>query len=91
MHQKILSSGERAGFFIGDGAGVGKGRQIAGTIIDNYTRGRRQHIWVSISTDLHLDASRDFRDLGCHINIINNVQSLDKETRALGLNKDFQV
>ena len=30
-HLEILSSGERAGFFIGDGAGVGKGRQIAGT------------------------------------------------------------
>ena len=30
-----------AGFFIGDGAGVGKGRQIAGVIIDNYVRGRR--------------------------------------------------
>jgi hypothetical protein len=25
----------------GDGAGVGKGRQIAGVILDNYARGRR--------------------------------------------------
>ena len=30
-----------AGFFIGDGAGVGKGRQISGIILDNYARGRR--------------------------------------------------
>jgi P-loop containing NTP hydrolase pore-1 len=29
-HLEILSNGQRAGFFIGDGAGVGKGRQIAG-------------------------------------------------------------
>jgi hypothetical protein len=29
-HLDILPSGQRAGFFIGDGAGVGKGRQIAG-------------------------------------------------------------
>lgn len=29
-HQEVLPSGQRAGFFIGDGAGVGKGRQIAG-------------------------------------------------------------
>jgi hypothetical protein len=29
-HLEILPSGQRAGFFIGDGAGVGKGRQIAG-------------------------------------------------------------
>lgn len=40
-HQELLPSGERAGFFIGDGAGVGKGRQIAGCIMDNYVRGRR--------------------------------------------------
>ena len=51
----------------------------------------RQHVWVSISTDLHLDATRDFRDLGCHVNIINNLQTLDKETRAFGLSKDYQV
>jgi P-loop containing NTP hydrolase pore-1 len=29
-HLEILPSGQRAGFFIGDGAGVGKGRQISG-------------------------------------------------------------
>ena len=29
-HLEILPTGQRAGFFIGDGAGVGKGRQIAG-------------------------------------------------------------
>ncbi len=36
-----MPDGERAGFFIGDGAGVGKGRQIAGVILDNLARGRR--------------------------------------------------
>jgi len=45
-----------AGFFIGDGAGVGKGRQIAGVIIDSVARGRKNHAWLSISSDLHLDA-----------------------------------
>ena len=39
-----------AGFFIGDGAGVGKGRQIAGIILDNYARGRRRAVWLSTST-----------------------------------------
>ena len=42
--------GQRAGFFIGDGAGVGKGRQIAGIVLDNYARGRRRAVWVSTST-----------------------------------------
>ncbi|KAK9814268.1 hypothetical protein WJX72_003136 [[Myrmecia] bisecta] len=89
-HLEFLPSGERAGFFIGDGAGVGKGRQIAGIILDNYARGRRRHVWLSTSSDLHHDAERDLRNLGCHINVINNCQTLDKETRALGLPKDFQ-
>lgn len=39
-----------AGFFIGDGAGVGKGRQIAGIILDSYARGRRRAVWLSTST-----------------------------------------
>lgn len=64
-HCEILPSGERAGFFIGDGAGVGKGRQLAGILLDNLARGRRKHVWVSISNDLHLDAERDLRDIGC--------------------------
>ena len=78
QHQNILPSGERAGFFIGDGAGVGKGRQISGIIIDNFCRGRRKHVWVSISSDLHIDANRDLKDLGCHVNIINGCTTLDK-------------
>jgi len=31
-HQLMLAGGTRAGFFLGDGAGVGKGRQIAGWV-----------------------------------------------------------
>uniref|UniRef100_A0A383VKE6 UBA domain-containing protein n=1 Tax=Tetradesmus obliquus TaxID=3088 RepID=A0A383VKE6_TETOB len=89
-HQQILPSGQRAGFFIGDGAGVGKGRQIAGVILDNYIRGRRRHLWLSTSTDLHVDAGRDLRDLGAHIPLINGCAGLDRGTRALGLAKDLQ-
>ena len=29
-HERMLPDNQRAGFFIGDGAGVGKGRTIAG-------------------------------------------------------------
>jgi len=49
-HLTWLPSGERCGFFIGDGAGVGKGRQISAVILDNYARGRRKSVWVSTST-----------------------------------------
>ena len=52
------------GFFIGDGTGVGKGREIASIILDNVAQGRYRSIWVSLSTALFYDAKRDFRDLG---------------------------
>ena len=35
--------------FIGDGAGIGKGRQIAGVILDNFARGRRRSVRPSFS------------------------------------------
>lgn len=90
-HQQMLHSGERAGFFIGDGAGVGKGRQIAGCIMDSYSRDRRKHVWFSVSSDLSKDAERDLHDLGCHINVIDGCQAIDKHTLALGLTKEYET
>ena len=46
QHEQFLASGERAGFLIGDGAGVGKGRTIAGIIFENFLQGRKKAIWV---------------------------------------------
>jgi hypothetical protein len=40
-HVRLLSSANFALPHIGDGAGVGKGRQIAAVALDNYVRGRR--------------------------------------------------
>ncbi|XP_052850859.1 protein strawberry notch homolog 1 [Drosophila gunungcola] len=65
-HEQILPSGERAGFLLGDGAGVGKGRTIAGIIFDNYVKGRRRALWISVSNDLKFDAERDLADIGAH-------------------------
>ncbi|XP_039487397.1 uncharacterized protein LOC120449129 isoform X3 [Drosophila santomea] len=65
-HEQILPSGERAGFLLGDGAGVGKGRTIAGIIFDNYVKGRKRALWVSVSNDLKFDAERDLGDIGAH-------------------------
>lgn len=50
--------------FSGDGAGVGKGRTIAGVIFENYLKGRKRAIWVSVSNDLKYDAERDLKDIG---------------------------
>lgn len=54
----------RKGYFIGDGAGCGKGRQIAGVIMDNWIKGRRRAVWVSKSSTLVEDAVRDWTALG---------------------------
>ena len=69
QHEKLLPNGKRAGFLIGDGAGVGKGRTVAGMIYENYLLGRKRGIWLSVSNDLHYDAVRDLRDIGCHVKV----------------------
>ncbi|CDS43053.1 protein strawberry notch 1 [Echinococcus multilocularis] len=63
-HECILPNGQRAGFLIGDGAGVGKGRTIAAIIYENYMQHRKKAIWLSVSNDLRVDAERDLRDVG---------------------------
>ncbi|MBK5956714.1 methylase [Rhodoplanes serenus] len=54
----------RRGFMIGDGTGVGKGREAAGIILDNWLRGRRKAVWISKSDKLIEDAQRDWSALG---------------------------
>ena len=63
-HEQMLPNGQRMGYFIGDGTGVGKGRQLAAIIMDNWNRGRKKALWVSIKSDLINDAKRDLGDLG---------------------------
>ena len=63
-HERILENKERAGYFIGDGTGVGKGRQIAAIIADNYFKGRKKAIWITSSSSLLHDCRRDMKDIG---------------------------
>lgn len=63
-HEQVLPDGKRRGYFIGDGTGVGKGRQIAGVIVDNYNQGRKKALWISGNQNLFPDAKRDLQDLG---------------------------
>ena len=58
-HESFLPDGSRKGFFLGDGAGVGKGRQLAAIILENWLLKRRKHIWISAHNDLQFDARRD--------------------------------
>ena len=54
----------RRGWFLGDGTGAGKGRQVAGVLLDNWLKGRRKAVWVSKSDKLIEDAQRDWSALG---------------------------
>jgi predicted RNA methylase len=72
LHKPAKSCGEdegmiraiRKGYFLGDGTGAGKGRQIAAVILDNWLQGRRRHIWVSKNATLLEDARRDWTAVG---------------------------
>lgn len=54
----------RRGWFLGDGTGAGKGRQVAALILDNWHKGRRKACWLSVSDRLLEDAQRDVAALG---------------------------
>lgn len=62
--EQRLPGGARAGYFIGDGTGVGKGREVSGVILDQWNRENRRTLWLSVSKDLIEDASRDLKDIG---------------------------
>ncbi|MGY3621544.1 putative RNA methylase [Bradyrhizobium sp. USDA 10063] len=49
------------GWFLGDGTGAGKGRQVAGILLDNWLKGRHRAVWIS---KLIEDSQRDWSALG---------------------------
>jgi hypothetical protein len=69
-HEQMLPGTDRGGrqvrrgYFIGDGTGVGKTRQIAGIVMDNWTRGRRKAVLVSKDKNLQKDARAEFDAIG---------------------------
>lgn len=54
----------RRGFFVGDGTGCGKGREIAAIIADNMAQGRERAVWLSKNEALLEDARRDWGSIG---------------------------
>ena len=64
----------RMGYMVGDGTGVGKGRQIAACILDRWCRGQRKAVWISKSASLLEDARRDWTALG---GLAIDIQPLD--------------
>jgi len=62
----LMDDGKRQGFLIGDGTGVGKGREISGIIMSslNAGQGSGKAIWLSKNSDLFKDATRDWTGIG---------------------------
>ncbi|XP_020269430.1 protein FORGETTER 1 [Asparagus officinalis] len=87
-HLQHLENGARAGFFIGDGAGVGKGRTIAGLIWENWHYRRRKSLWISVGSDLKFDARRDLDDVGAtcvEVHALNKLPYSKLDSRAVGI------
>lgn len=56
----------------------GKGRTLAGFVVENIARGRTKHVWISVSSDLYEDAKRDLSDLGLETYAQENCFNLGK-------------
>lgn len=85
-HEQVLPDGKRKGYFIGDGTGVGKGRQLAGIILDNFNHGRTKAVWVSAKKELFEDAVRDWTDLGGDPNKVFNYTNATTRKKLPGMN-----
>jgi hypothetical protein len=70
-HQVVLPNGKRKGYWIGDGTGVGKGREIYGIIYDNYMKGKKKAVHISLSHQLAVDAKRDAEAVGLPMELIH--------------------
>lgn len=78
FNSPLLVDGKRPGFFLGDGAGVGKGRQIAALIKQHFAEGGTRALWISVSQDLRLDAERDLADLNADVDIYGGSDQVPK-------------
>jgi len=80
FHLACLNFFLSTGFFIGDGAGIGKGRQISAILLDALSRnqGGGRHLWMSVSRELIQDARRDLTDVGCHVTVHDGAEMLDQ-------------
>jgi|GEM_PF-1317947 len=71
-HSQTMADGKTPGYWIGDGTGVGKGREVGGIIYDNFNRGRKRAVWVSVSHQLRADAERDLKGVGVPMDLIHH-------------------
>jgi predicted RNA methylase len=63
-HEDEGANQYRKGYFIGNGTGTGKGREVSSILLDQWLRGNKKAVWISKSASLLEDAKRDWTALG---------------------------
>lgn len=88
-HNEMLPGDQvRKGYFIGDGTGVGKGREIAAIFWDNWAKGRKKGVWISEKASLFEDAKRDVDGVGWNSEYVfphNKIKAAAKIQNGEGL------
>lgn len=75
----LLPDGSRKGHWNGDGTGIGKGREVYAFMYDQYQQGRRKHVHVSASHQLHADAKRDRDAVGLPLRLVHQADYNGRE------------
>ena len=90
-HSQTLPNGTTRGFFLGDGTGIGKGRTIAGMMLDNYNQGRKKAVWVTLNPSLVNDAKRDVKALFGDSDLVMQFEGGEKANKIFDKNEAILV
>lgn len=90
-HSQTLPNGTTRGFFLGDGTGIGKGRTIAGMMLDNYNQGRKKAVWVTLNSSLVNDAKRDVKALFGSSDLVTQFVGGNKADSVLNTDEAIMV
>ena len=90
-HSQVLPNGTTRGFFLGDGTGIGKGRTIAGMMLDNYNQGRKKAVWVTLNPSLVNDAKRDVKALFGDSDLVMQFEGGEKANKIFDKNEAILV
>ena len=63
-HEQTNPDGTRKAMLLGHRTGAGKGRMVAGIVLDNWNKGRRNAVWFSVNEGLADSAVRDLTPFG---------------------------
>jgi superfamily II DNA or RNA helicase len=88
IYKRSKGGNTRGGFFLGDGAGVGKGRQISSVIRHAVCTNKPRHLWLSVSRSLIDDARRDLDDVGLVGVKLHSAEMLSSINKGLGASQD---